>query len=148
MIARLPPIAFKPRPSRELAMLLLCLQGLTLAVLISAPIPTGGRLLLVAALLAQSLFSHYRLHGWSRHRITQVRIDDEHAARLRFADGRLIQTRVRGDSVITPWLILLRFGGEAGLRRSSLLLGRDSLAADEMRRLRILLRFGQCRTLH
>jgi hypothetical protein len=142
MSGRLPPIAFQPRPSRQLASLLLCLQGVTLTVLILAPLPVGVRLPLLVGLLVQCLLSHRRFHGSSRHRITQVRIDHEHAARLVFADGRTLQTRLRGDSLITPWLILLRFEDEHLLRRPTLLLGRDSLAADEMRRLRILLRFG------
>ncbi len=139
----LPPITFQPRPSRELAMLLFCLLALTLLVLIFAPIPSGVRFLLIVVLLLQSVLSHHRLQGSSRHRIIQVRIEHEHAARLRYADGRLLRTRLRGDSLITPWVILLRFDGEGALRRSSLLLGRDSLTAQEMRRLRIMLRFGQ-----
>jgi hypothetical protein len=123
-------------------LLLLGLQGVTLAVLILAPIPMGAKLPLLGALLAQCLLSHHRLQGSLRHRITQVRIDHEHATRLVFADGRTLRTRLRGDSLITPWLILLRFEGERLLRRPTLLLGRDSLSADEMRRLRILLRCG------
>jgi hypothetical protein len=142
MSDRLPPIAVYPRPSRQLTLILGSLQWLTLGVLITAPIPPGVRFLLLSLLLLQTIQAHRRLHGSTPQRINEIRIDDQHAARLVFADGRVMQTRLRGDSLITNGLMLLRFDGEGLLRRPSLLLGRDSLSADEMRRLRVLLRVG------
>jgi hypothetical protein len=97
---------------------------------------------LLLLLLLQALHTHRRLYGAIAQRITEARIDDDHAARLVFADDRVMQTRLRGDSLITNGLMLLRFDGPGMLRRPSLLLGRDSLTADELRRLRLLLRVG------
>ena len=69
MSSRLPPIAFQPRPSRQLASLLLCLQGGALTVLMLAPIPLGVRLPLLLGLLLQCLLSHHRLQGLSGARV-------------------------------------------------------------------------------
>lgn len=139
---RLPAIAFQPRPSRQLTVILFGLQLLTLAVLLVVPILVELRLSLLSLLMVQTLSSHRRLRGTASGRITHVRIDDDHAARLVYADGGVQRTRLRGDSLIAPGLILLRFEGGSILRRPSLLLGRDSISSDEMRRLRILLRIG------
>jgi hypothetical protein len=139
---KLPPIVLYPRPSRQLILILGALQCLSLGVLLAAPIPLGVRFFLLLLLLLQALYSHSRLSGVISQRITEIRINDELAARLVFADGRVMRTRLRGDSLITNGVMLLRFDGEGMLRRPSLLLGRDSLSADEMRRLRVLMRVG------
>jgi hypothetical protein len=143
MHARLPPITFQPRSSRQLRLLLSTLQGLTLLVLMLAPITLIWRTTLFLGFLVFVVLSQRPFDSASRRTITQVSIDDQHTVSLRFADGRRIKTRLRGDSLVTPWLLVLRFEAVARLHRQTLLLGRDSLAGEEMRRLRILLRFGR-----
>jgi hypothetical protein len=143
MDARLLPITFQPQASRQLRLLLLCLQGLTFIVLILAPLTLLWRVVLILSVLVLSVLAQRRFDTTSGRRITQVRIDDQHSARLCYADGRRLETRLRQDSLVIPWLIVLRFDGESVLRRQTLLLGWDSLADEEMRRLRILLRFGR-----
>ncbi len=143
MDTRLPTITFQPRASRQLRLLLLCLQGLTLIVLILAPLTLLWRAVLILSLLLLSVLAQHRFDTASGRHIIQVAIDDQHTVRLRYADGRRLETRLRQDSLVIPWLIVLRFEGESVLRRQTLLLGRDSLADEEMRRLRILLRFGR-----
>jgi hypothetical protein len=142
MSDRFPPIVVYPRPSHQLALILGGLQCLTLGILVTAPIPPGVRFVLLTLLLLQVLHTHRRLYGAIAPRINEIRIDHDHAVRLVFADGRVMQTRLRGDSLITNGLMLLRFDGEGMLRRPSLLLARDTLTADEMRRLRVLMRVG------
>ncbi len=145
MEARLPPLTFRPRPSCRLALTLYGLQCLTLIILLVAPVPPGVRLHLLVLLLLLSLHAK-RLSGASPSlRITEVRIDDTYAARLVFADGRLLQTTLRGDSLVTNSLMLLRFEGESPFSRPSLLLDRDTLSAEEMRRLRVMLNAGRRR---
>jgi hypothetical protein len=139
---RLTSIVFHPRPSRQLSLILGCLECLTLVFLIIAPIPLSLRFLLFSLLLLQALYSHSRLHGASPQRITEVRINDQYGVRLVFVNGQVMQTSLRGDSLIMNGLLLLRFDGEGILRRPSLLLGRDSLSAEELRRLRVLLRMS------
>jgi hypothetical protein len=142
MINQLAPLTLYPRPSRELIRLLSLIQALTLVVVLCAPIPLNFMLLLLSAFLLQVLASQRRLRGLTRDRIIGLHIDHAHSSHLTLTDGRELETRLRGDSLVTPWLILLRFEGEGLLRRPSLLLGRDSLNKCEMRHLRILLRFG------
>jgi hypothetical protein len=131
-----------PRPSRQLTLILRGLQLITAVVLVLAPIHLALKLLLLSGLLLQGVVSYQRLHGRSPHLPQQVLIDGEYRVRLVYADGRIAQTRLRTDSVISPVMLLLRFEGEGWWRQTSLLLGPDSLSADEQRRLRVLLRFG------
>jgi hypothetical protein len=126
-----------------LARILFGLQCLTLVVLIMAPIPSEVRFQLLILLLLLSLRAKRQSGASPSHRITEVRIDDTYAARLVFADGRLLQTSLRGDSLISNNWILLRFEGERFFSRPSLLLDRDALPADEMRRLRVMLNAGR-----
>jgi hypothetical protein len=139
---KLPPIVLHPRPSHQLTLILSSLHCLSLGILVVAPITLGVKFLLILLLLLQALDTYRRLYGAIAQRISEIRINDEHATRLVFADDRVMRTRLRGDSLITNGLMLLRFDGEGMLRRPSLLLGRDSLNAAEMRRLRVLLRVG------
>lgn len=46
-----------------------------------------------------------------------------------------------GEFLVTPWLLVLRFTAARG-KPLSLVLPPDSAAADDLRRLRVLLRFG------
>ncbi len=137
MPSGLSPLTLSPSTSRYLTLMLAGLQLLCLAVLVLVPISITEKLLLLLALLVQGIVSHYRLHGRSRHRPLQLHIDAEHRVRMVLAGGKVVQTRLRGDSVVTSSLLLLRFEGHG-----SLLLGPDSLTTDELRRLRIMLRFG------
>jgi hypothetical protein len=123
-------------------LMLIGLQLLTLCVLVAAPIPNLLKLSLLVGLALQGVVSHGRQRAGSPHRPRSVHIDAEHRVRLVFADDRELTGRLRGDSVITPQGMLLRFKGCGGLSLPSLLLGPDSLSSEELRRLRILLRFG------
>jgi hypothetical protein len=61
-------------------------------------------------------------------------------------DGRKLLARVRHDTLVTPWLILLRFDLGRGWFHPTLVLTPDTLSEDEMRRLRVLLRFSQLKS--
>jgi hypothetical protein len=111
-------------------------------VLVVAPTPVAVKMLLLAGLLLQLVMSHPRLPWRSSGQLQQVRIDHAHRVRLLYADGRVTETWLRVDSVITPAWLLLRFEGAGRWSHTSLLLGPDSLSGDELRRLRVLLRFG------
>jgi hypothetical protein len=142
MGADLPPVTFSPRPSRQFRLILRALQLITGLVLVVAPVPVPLKVLLLAGVTLQVVVSHRRLPGGSQCQLQQVRIDHEHRVRLVHADGRVVKTRLRADSVITPAGLLLRFAGAGRWPHTSLLLGPDSLSDDELRRLRLLLRFG------
>lgn len=142
MGSALPPVTVSPCPSRRFTLILRGLQLITGAVLVFAPIPLPVKICLVSGLLLHAVVSYRRQHGRSSALPQQVRLDDEHGVRLLHTDGRVIKTRLRAGTVITPFALLLRFEGTGWWADSSLLLWADSLSADELRRLRVLLRFG------
>ena len=139
MRARLPPLTLRPKPSRWLPRYLWGLQGLALGVLIAVPTPLGANfgLLVLWAGLGLHVFRQ-QIRNTSR-RIVEIRIEATYACRLVFADGCELDASLRGDSLVTTALIVLRFDGGSVLNRPSLVLDRDSLSGDDMRRLRILL---------
>lgn len=139
MGSELSPVTVSPRPSRLLALTLGGLQLITGLVLTFAPMPLVVKLILSLALAVQILAS---IHGRASRQPRRLRIDSGHGVRLVYADGRVLETQLTGDTVVTPYGLFLRFQGDSGWRRTSLLLAADSLSGDEMRRLRVLLRFG------
>jgi len=137
------PLVIHPRPSRQLLWLLGGLQVSTLIALLASPLAAAPMALLVGVWLMLACFTQWRVHGYARRRILRLRLDQAGEARLLSADGREWRDRLRGDTLITPWLILLRFEGAGTWRRPGLLLGPGSLSEEETRRLRLLLRFGR-----
>ncbi|MEX1032067.1 MAG: protein YgfX [Cellvibrionaceae bacterium] len=123
------------RPSMQLVVFLVASHLLAaLAVWFSA-LPWWLCLLVDVAVLADLLWSlrqHYRLGR----------------RQLRYVDGRWWLADHRGEEsleligeyLVTPWLLVLRFKRSAG--SATLVLPPDSAATDDLRRLRVLLRFG------
>jgi hypothetical protein len=58
-------------------------------------------------------------------------------------DGGKQMARIRQDSLITPWLVIVRFDLDRGGLPTSLLLTPDTLSEEQLRQLRVLLRFTQ-----
>ncbi len=143
MLRPLNPLVLHPRPSRVLLRLQGCVQALTLIALLVSPLAALPKAILATVWLLLVLFTQWRVHGSAGGRILRLRLDQAGEARLLLADGREWRDRLREDTLITPWLILLRFEGAGPWRHTSLLLGPDSLTDEETRRLRLLLRFGQ-----
>ncbi len=139
----LQPIVIQPRRSRELLRVLASLQILTLILLLASSLDAAPMALLAILWLIHALYTHWRINALAGGRILRLRLDQAGEAQLQFADGRRLRSRLRDDSLITPWWMLLRFEGDGFWRHPSLLLGRDSLDPQEARRLRLLLRFGQ-----
>ncbi|MGQ9425880.1 protein YgfX [Gilvimarinus sp. F26214L] len=57
------------------------------------------------------------------------------------SDVEAERLELRGEFLVTPWLIVLQFVSAEGRRRPLILLP-DSADADDLRRLRVLLRYG------
>lgn len=138
----LAPVTLSPRPSRQIRRYLRALQLFTGLVLVFAPIPIFLKILLLSGLTLHILVSYRRGLGHSSADLQSLRIDSEHRVRLVYADGRVVRKQLLPDSVITPVALLLRYEGGRWWRPACLLLGPDSLSAEELRRLRVLLRFG------
>lgn len=133
------------KSSRILLSYIVILHGLLLGLL--ALLGLAGPLkLLFAALLMLSL-------GWQLHRyarfpclapIVALRHDGQRwLLQLREPDGRTVEEAawLQGDSVVPGFMLLLNFRLCGRRRRYSLLLFNDALGAEELRRLRVLLRF-------
>jgi toxin CptA len=123
------------KPSRQLGLLLAGMLLLALLAVSRAALPAGLQMALGAAALA--------LGGWGWRRAAP-------RANLRIAAGGRLQYRddagawrdagIQGDSFVSAALIVLRYRTAEGALRSLTLLP-DSAAADDLRRLRVLLRW-------
>jgi hypothetical protein len=61
--------------------------------------------------------------------------------------GQKQMARIRQDSLVTPWLIVLRFDLDRGLLPHSLVLTSDTMSEEELRQLRVLLRFSDVKQI-
>jgi toxin CptA len=123
------------KPSRLLRLLLLGIALLALFAIYLATLPGNVQLALGAVVAS--------LSGWSWRQVSQL-------ARLRIAaDGRLqglgevdewCDADVLGDSFVSVWLIVLRYRLD-GQPLCKLTLLPDSASADDLRRLRVSLRW-------
>jgi toxin CptA len=130
-------------PSRLLALLLVLAHLGAVAVVWSAALSLPPTLAL-KALIAVSL-------GWTTwsaalrrapRSVIALEVDADGAARALQRDGEWIDCRVGGASVVTPFLIVLLLEpvGQGG-RRLVAVLPPDSASADELRALRVWLRW-------
>jgi toxin CptA len=108
--------------------------ALILPFAVPLPWPVYWMLVTVSALSARHAF---RMHFGSMRVISAVwdAAGDWH---LDLADGRGEIARLRAQSYVSPYLIVLLFASES--RRRSLVLLNDSLDADTLRRLRVRMR--------
>jgi hypothetical protein len=100
----------------------------------------------IVLLMALALYSYYTLgpgSGKGGRQIVKVTITPYGRARLITGDGRKQTARIRQDSLVTPWLVIVRFDLERGWLPVSLLLTPDTVGDERLRQLRVLLRFCQ-----
>ncbi|MEW8400919.1 MAG: protein YgfX [Candidatus Thiodiazotropha sp.] len=143
MSGKIQALTLQPRPSRKLHACLVAVHLLALLVILLAPMLPWHRAMLLLILTLQGYLSYRQTRKGSGRRIIRARIRPDGRARITMGDGRKLAARIRQDTLITPWLILLRFDLDRGWRQPALLLIPGSLSEDEMRRLRVLLRFSQ-----
>jgi toxin CptA len=125
------------KPSRLLGLLLLGMAALALLAIRDAALPGIVQLALAVVVIGLGI------RGWRQTR---------HPAALRMvADGRLQgmdeqgewrDVEVLGDSLVSPALIVLRYRASPSHVRSLTLLP-DSAVPDDLRRLRVLLRWAR-----
>lgn len=142
MAKSIPGITLRPLPSRRLARFLIILHLLALATVLTACLPLPVRWGLLGALLAHALHSHRRLSARYPGRIVQLHLESDGRAGLVNRDGRKREGVLCPDTLVTPWLVILRFRIMGRFRKESLVIPRDALTAEESRRLRVLLRFA------
>ena len=124
------------KPSRRLGLLLAAMAGLAWAGLWLAALPLWIQLGLGVGVVALSL------RGWRGMRQpVRLRLRADGRVQLRGATDDWEEVEVRGDSYVSTALIVLRYrttGGQA----NALVLLPDSADAEDLRRLRVLLRWA------
>jgi hypothetical protein len=136
-------ITVQPKPSQYLRIWLLSIHLLALLTTLFAPIDLWQKLMLLAALALYSYFTLGKERGKSGSQILRATITPYGRARIVMRDGRKQTARIRQDSLVTPWLVIVRFDLTRGLLPVSLLLLPDSVSEEQLRKLRVLLRFTQ-----
>ena len=125
------------KPSRRLGLLLAGMLLLALAALYLAALPGGLQVALVLLITGFSAWRWRRISTMERLRIAAD-------GRLQCLDeaGEWRAAEVLGDSFVSTALIVLRYRIEGRPARSLILLP-DSAAADDLRRLRVSLRWAR-----
>lgn len=136
-------ISLQPKPSRHLRIWLAAIHLLAFMITLLAPIALEHKLMLLAGLALYSVFSLGREGGKARRRILKATLTPYGRARLVMKDGTKQTARIRQDSLVTPWLVIVRFDLAAGGLPVSLPLAWDSLDREQLRQLRVLLRYSQ-----
>ncbi|MCG8018043.1 MAG: hypothetical protein JAY97_17700 [Candidatus Thiodiazotropha sp. 'RUGA'] len=139
MTNRLPTIHLKPAPSKQLVIWLHSLYGVTLLAIISAPIGVTVKLVLLITIVLTKLPVYSKL---TPEQVVEAKIKWNGWSKIALRDGKRQTAKLRTDSLVTPWLILLRFDLRGRWRHPVMVLFRDALPQSEMRSLRILLKHG------
>ncbi|MET0081348.1 MAG: protein YgfX [Candidatus Thiodiazotropha lotti] len=139
MTNRLPKIHLRPAPSRQLVIWHHSLYAMTFLAIISAPIGLTVKILLLAALVLTKL-PFYRM--FTPEQVAKAEIKCNGWSKIVLTDGKKQTARLRTDSLVTPWLIILRFDLRGRWRHPVMVLFQDALPPAEMRSLRILLKHG------
>jgi toxin CptA len=135
---------FKLRPSGSLALLFLFLGSVTLVSLWMMPLPKVVLPVMALAVLGWLVYrilldANLRM-GYS---CVAFRLEEDEGIVLVLRDGRQLSGQVSGDSVVTPYLVILNVAlGEQSSTRSLLIMA-DAMGAESFRLLRIALRWGE-----
>ena len=126
----------EPKPSRLLGLLLLTMTALSLASIYLAGIPAVIQLLMGLAVIGLSIW------GGRRARFAEaLRMTADGMLLCQDEQGEWREVEVLGDSLVSPALIVLRYRFETQRVRTQVLLP-DSANAEDLRRLRVLLRWA------
>ena len=129
--------------SRLLAAILVLVHVLAGATVIPLGIPLEVKLAIglgVAASLARGLWRHALLRAPSS--VVEIEIRDRAAGGFRTREGEWRDAEILGTSYVTARFTILNFALAPRGRRNVVLL-RDSIDAEDFRRLRVLLRWGR-----
>ncbi len=136
------PLLLEPGPSRHIR--LITLTGLLLALGSLAVVPLSLPVIMAAVLL----LGFAAIYAWHHHhalagKAVSVRLDSKGNWQWQ-ERGNVEKVELLGDSLHVPFLVILNFKPE-GRRRSvrSLLLTRDNIEPDTLRRLRVHLNWQQ-----
>ncbi len=131
------------KPSRVLALVLTATAGAALACAwISLP---GLAFLPVAAGIALAWGWHLaQTLQWSRRHVHALELGAERSARWQDGARQWHEAEILPSSYVSDWLVVVNLGARDGRGRSLVLLP-DCVAAEELRRLRVWLRWRRAR---
>lgn len=115
----------------------------TAALLLAVPMAIPVRLALLAwtaALALEALQRVVLLRG--RRAVRRLRVQRDGAIEVESPSGVRTAGAVRPGSFVAPWLVALRWRPGNGMRDRTVLLLPDMAAAEDLRRLRVLLRWA------
>lgn len=132
------PLEINIRPSRQVASLLLAIH-LTAAVVISQlPVPLMSRLIILTAILASLAWNGVLFWQRTPKRLMWSR---EQGWRITDRQGITCNLELLPQAYLGNWFMVAHFQTSEKKRRS-VILARDSCSADNLRRLRVILRHG------
>ncbi len=136
------PLALEIKPSRLLAIYVLCVYAAAVLVVLILPVPLwmmcGGLLIL---LLSGMLSYRRRVSLRGRNSIVGLNRNAGGTWQLRLTDASTHQASLLPDSYLHPELLVLNFR-LGNRRRRSVILVRDSADSTSLRRLRVALALG------
>lgn len=137
------PLRVDLRPSAWLAASLLAMIMLCLGALLSLPWPWWGRLPLAVGILVAARHA-VRLHArlTLAHAIVAIAVDGQGKVNVQQRDGNRLTVQVQADSVVNTWLIVLALRLPGRHWRRYVVLLADSAAPEQLRQLRVWLRWG------
>jgi hypothetical protein len=138
----LPPLRISPRSSRRLLAFVALTHAAGLAVLVPLPAPAPWLRLLLGGLILLSLAYVIWAQVLRRAPWSIVAVDwNERGWQATFADGRIREVRLAPSTFVGVGLVILHLRVR-WFWQPSLLLSADAVPADDLRRLRVLLRLG------
>lgn len=138
----LPPLRLAPTPSRRLLIFVVVTHVTALAVLVPLPAPDVWVRLLLATLILASLAYVIWAQVLRRAPWSVVAVDwNERGWQATFADGRTRDARLAPSTFVGVGLVILHLRVR-WFWQPTLLLSADAVPADQLRRLRVVLRLG------
>ncbi|MES9814117.1 MAG: protein YgfX [Candidatus Thiodiazotropha sp.] len=138
-------ITLQPKPSRLLHAWRVAIHLLALMTTLFSPMTLWPKVSLLTALALYGYFSFRQGGKGGDGQIEKVTITPYGRVRIVMQDGKNLRARIRRDSLVISRLIVLRFDLDKGWPPRSLVLPSDTVSEEQMRQLRVLLRFGEIR---
>lgn len=120
---------------------LLIIHLVSVSVLLILPLELGLKYVL-SALCLLNLFETWRRYvGFRGQVITKMWLRDSNIWQLETARGERFVAKLSGESICTPFLVILNFRRSKHWLKTSVVIPKDALDEDSFRRLRVRLRF-------
>ena len=132
------------RPSRLLAAAFALAHTAAAATVFPLEMPFEWKAALLAAVLAslvRCVGRHARLRG--RRAIVELEIKDRETATITLRSGERLDARILGTSCVTPMLTTINLKAQGHRIAKHVLLVADSVAPEDFRKVRVLLRWAR-----